>query len=196
MRQFWKVVVLSSALVTSIPLAAHAASFTFSGSLSGAEEAPTPNNSLSTGSFLATLNGEPEQWTFNYEVSFQNLTGFLRDGHIHFGDRAVSGPVVHPLDGVSALVAANVTNGTLVGDWTSAELPATVAPATVFNRFLDGQHYFNIHSAVFPGGESRGQIENPVQSAAAVPEPATALGLLVAGALGAAARRKKANQVT
>ncbi len=196
MRQFWTIVVLGSALVMSTPLAAHAASFTFSGSLSGAEEAPTPNNSPSTGSFLATLNGEPEAWIFNYEVSFQNLSGFLRDGHIHFGDRAVSGPVVHSLDGVRDLVATNVTSGTLVGDWTSADLPATVASATVFNRFLDGQHYFNIHSAVFPAGEIRGQIENPVQSAAAVPEPTTALGLLVAGAIGAAARRKKAKQVT
>lgn len=190
MRQFWTVAVLSSALVTSAPLAAQAASFTFSGPLSGAQEAPTPNGSPATGSFLATLTGEPEKWALSYQVSFQNFTGFFRDGHIHLGVRGVSGPVVHKLDGVDALVAANVTSGTLVGDWTSVELPATVTAATVFQRFLDGQYYFNAHSTRFPGGEIRGQIENPVS----VPEPAAVLGLLVVGAIGAATRRKRANQ--
>jgi hypothetical protein len=194
MRQFWTTAVLSSALIASAPLAAQAASFTFSGPLSGAQEIPVPNNSPATGSFLATLTGEAEQWTFNYEVSFQNFTGLFRDAHIHLGSRGVAGPVVHRLDGVASLATANVNSGTLVGDWTSAELPATVTPATVFQRFLDGQYYFNVHSTTFPAGEIRGQIENPVDSTA-VPEPATALGLFVAGAVGAAARRKKVKQV-
>ncbi|HEY9909213.1 MAG TPA: CHRD domain-containing protein [Thermosynechococcaceae cyanobacterium] len=194
MRQFWTIAALSSALVASAPLAAQAASFTFSGPLSGAQEAPAPNNSPATGSFLATLTGEPEQWTFNYQVSFQNLTGLFRDGHIHLGGRGVSGPVVHPLDGVPALVAARVNTGSLTGEWTSAEVPATATPAAVFQRFLAGQYYFNVHSTTFPGGEIRGQIENPTTSAA-VPEPVTTVGLLVAGAIGAAARRKKAKQV-
>ena len=195
MRRFLTVTALSSALMASASFAAQAASVNFSGLLSGAQEAPTPNTSPATGSYVATLIGEPEQWTFNYKVSFQDLTGSLRDGHIHFGSRGVAGPVVNPLDGIAALVATNVTSGSLVGDWTSAELPVTIAPATVFQRFLDGQYYFNVHSTTFPGGEIRGQINNPIASVA-VPEPATAIGLLVVGLLGAVARRKQVNQVT
>lgn len=190
MRQFWTVAMLSSALVASAPLAAQAASFTFTGPLSGSQETP-PNSSSATGSFVATLVGEPDQWAFNYQVAFQQLTGLFRDGHIHLGNRAVAGPVVHRLDGVTELVASNVSSGTITGNWTSAELPATVSAATVFQRFLNGQYYFNVHSTTFPGGEVRGQIENPVKS---VPEPTTALGLVVAGAIGVAMRRKKPSQ--
>ncbi|MCY7276050.1 MAG: CHRD domain-containing protein [Phormidesmis sp. CAN_BIN44] len=195
MRRSLTVTALSSALVASASLAAQAASVNFSGPLSGAQEAPTSNASPATGSYVATLVGEPEQWTFNYKVSFQNLTGSLRDGHIHLGSRGAAGPVVHSLDGIAAVVETNVTSGSLVGDWTSADLPATLAPATVFQRFLDGQYYFNVHSTIFPGGEIRGQIDNPTASVA-VPEPATAIGLLVAGVLGAVARRKQVSQVT
>lgn len=190
MQQFWTVAALSAAITVSAPLAAHATSFSFSGSLSGAQEAPAPNNSPATGTFNALLEGEPDNWTFKYEVSAANLTGLFRDGHIHLGGRGVAGPVVHPLDGVPELVAADVNNVTLTGDWTSAELPSALAPATVFQRFLDGQYYFNIHSTTFRAGEIRGQIEDPT----AVPEPSAALGLVAIGIAGAVLRRNKAKQ--
>lgn len=190
MRQFWTLAALTAATVISAPLAAHATSFSFSGPLSGAQEAPNPNDSPATGTFKGLLEGEKDNWTFKYEVAIADLTGLFRDGHIHLGAPKVSGPVVHRLDGVPSLVAANVNSGTIKGDWTSADLPSTVAPATVFQRFLDGQYYFNVHSTTFPGGEIRGQIEKPT----AVPEPGVALGLLTVGIAGAALRRSRAKR--
>jgi len=87
-------------------------------------------------------------------------------------------------------------SGQIVGDWTSSEVIALgVDPATVFNRLLDGQYYFNLHSNT-PGtnfqaaGESRGQIQGPVAvNAAGVPKPTTMLGVLAAGAVGSALRK-------
>lgn len=171
MKQLWAVAALSTALTALAPVAANAATFNFAGSLSGSQEVP-PVNSPATGFFEATLNGDPDNWTFNYKVTFADLTGGLILAHIHQGNRGTNGPVVHNLD--NAPLNQGVTSGTIVGDWTSAEVPAGTS-AAVFNRFLGNGYYFNLHSTTFRGGELRGQIEQ-------TPEPATVMGLaLVSG---------------
>ncbi|GET40058.1 CHRD domain-containing protein [Microseira wollei] len=182
MKQFWAVAALSTALTALAPVAANAATFNFAGPLSGLQEVP-PINSPATGSFEATLNGDPDNWTFNYKVTFADMSQSLILAHIHRGNRGENGPVVHDLD--NAPLNQGVTSGTIVGDWTSAELPAGVSAAAVFNRFLDNGYYFNLHSTTFRGGELRGQIER-------TPEPATVIGLaLVSGTILLLRRRDK-----
>lgn len=156
---------------------ADATIFSFSTPLSGAQEVP-PNNSLATGFATAILKGNPTNWLFEYTVTFSDLSGPLVLGHIHQGAIDVAGPVVHNLDSLPL----GVTSGTIVGNWSSTEVTDTVA---TFNGLLTGNFYFNLHSdtAEFRRpGEIRGQIDEPVTKS--VPEPASALSLLIFGLLG------------
>ncbi|MDX2242965.1 MAG: PEP-CTERM sorting domain-containing protein [Leptolyngbyaceae cyanobacterium bins.302] len=190
MNHLWTVSTLSAVLAIATPAPANAATFLFSGDINGAQQVP-PNSSPATGFFNATLEGTADSWKFLYEVTFSGLSGPLALAHIHLGDRGTTGPVVHDLDAPPL----GSTSGTITGDWLSSELPAGVAPATVFNRFLAEGYYFNLHSNTpdfpdyLPQGEIRGQV-------AAVPEPMTVAGVLVASALGVASRRKKKQKST
>lgn len=176
----WLTVSLFSLALTSLnPLVANAASIVFKGPLTGDQEVP-PKTTPAMGSYDATLDGDPNNWTFNYQVSFSDLQGLLQAGHIHFGDRGENGPVVHGLDNLPV----GTTSSTIIGDWASSELPAGVAPDLVYQRFVDGLYYFNLHSTVFPGGEIRGQIES-------VPEPASLMGLALVGGAGMLLRRRQ-----
>jgi CHRD domain len=186
MKRLWAVAGLSAALTALAPMTAEAATFSFTGPLSGLQEVP-PVSSNATGSFEAILNGDPDNWTFNYKVIFADLAGELILAHIHRENRGVNGPVVHNLD--NAPVNQGVTSGTIMGDWTSTELPAGVAAADVFNRFLANGYYFNLHSTVFRGGELRGQIENPVP--VGTPEPASLMGLALVSSAVLLLRRKQ-----
>jgi CHRD domain/PEP-CTERM motif len=190
MKPLWAVAALSTALTALTPVAAIAATFSFTGSLSGTQEVP-PNDSPATGSYQATLNGDPDNWSFNYDISFSDLTGDLVLAHIHLGNRGATGPVVHNLD--SPPLGAK--SGTITGNWLSTELAPGLAPATVFNRLLANGYYFNLHSDASDifrrGGEIRGQIENSVAAAATVPEPASTIGLLLAGSAVLSWRRRQ-----
>jgi hypothetical protein len=63
---------------------------------------------------------------------------------------------------------------------------AAGAEAALLGGFAAGTAYSNIHNAVFPGGEIRGQLQ-------AIPEPgAWALMILGFGAVGATLRRRRA----
>ncbi|MBM0741237.1 PEP-CTERM sorting domain-containing protein [Phormidium sp. CLA17] len=194
MNQFWTVALISTVFTSLFQVAANAATFSFSNPLSGSQQVP-PNASPATGFATSILNGEPTSWTFNYDLSFSGLSGPLALAHIHLAPAGQAGPVVHDLDAPPL----GSTSGKIVGDWTSTEVVAAgIDPVAVFNRFLDGQYYFNVHSNT-PGtnfraaGEIRGQIEDPVD-ASAVPEPSTMLGLLATGAVGSMLKRRREKQ--
>jgi len=196
MNRFWTVALLSTVFTSLSQVVANAATFSFSNPLSGSQQAP-PNVSTATGLATSILSGELDNWTFNYDIAFSDLSGPLALGHIHLAPAGQAGPVVQNLDSLPL----GSTSGQIVGDWTSSEVVALgVDPATVFNRLLDGQYYFNLHSNT-PGtnfqaaGEIRGQIQGPVAvNAAGVPEPTTMLGVLAAGAVGTALRKRRQKQ--
>lgn len=193
MKQLLALGLLSAATILS-PVAAEAATFNYSVPLEAKQEvAPNFSDSSAIANATGALVGDPMNWVFSYAVNYSGLQGLLADGHIHLGDRGKNGPVVHVLDNLPSLLGTQ--SGTIVGAWTSADVVAAgrTTPQNVFSSFLNGGYYFNLHSTIFRGGEVRGQIE-PLVEANAVPEPTTMAGVLIAGAVGAAVRRKKNRQ--
>ena len=120
--------------------------FTLSGSISGAQEVPA-NASTATGNFAGTYNNNTSQLTLN--LIFNNLTGGnATAAHVHSAAVGVNGPVIIPLSGFPAAASGSYTN-------------VFTMPAAQVANFLAGNTYINIHNAVFPGGEVRGQIAAP-----------------------------------
>jgi hypothetical protein len=111
----------------------------FSTTLTGAKEVP-PNDSDATGTAEVVYNDDTNKMTIT--VTYSGITP--SDAHIHKGAVGVPGPVVFPFDNlVSPMVLTNVT---LNADQ-EADLKA-------------GLYYVNIHSAEYPDGEIRGQLED------------------------------------
>lgn len=116
--------------------------------LDGSQEVPARATS---GNGTMDLVYNKELRTLSYTVRWNSLTGPVTIAHIH--GTAVRG-----------------TNAGILQDWSST-IPKAVAgtytgtvliDGVVFNEedLLLGRYYVNIHTATFPGGEIRGQIEN------------------------------------
>lgn len=124
----------------------------FTISMTGAQEAP-PNFSPAAGGGIASFDSIA--LTVSVNVFFVGLSSPATASHIHDGAAGVNGPVI-----VSFVPFTPVaTFGSIVGG------PLPFPPAYVAD-LLAGNTYFNIHNAVFPGGEIRGQL-------VPVPEPSS-----------------------
>jgi|SRR5882724_7576749 len=158
----------------------------FAARLSGYNEvhfiaAPTPalRGAISTparGSFRAEIDDNAKM--IHYELSYEGLAADITQSHIHFGQRHTVGGIVVWLcqtEGTPAPAAvaaltppcggprANTVTGTIT--------PAQVLTATgqgidagefdeVVGAIRAGAAYANVHSALFPPGEIRGQIHD------------------------------------
>lgn len=192
MKQLLTVGLVSAAFTVLPQVATEAATFGYSVPLEASQEvAPNFSDSKAEGMATGTLIGDLSNWVFSYKVQYSGLEAPLADGHLHLGDRGTNGPVVHFLDDIASF--RGTTEGTVVGDWTSEDVLAAglVTPDVVFNRFLAGGYYFNIHSAKFPGGEIRGQVEPLVES---VPEPSVVLGMLALGIAGVSGLKNRKSE--
>ena len=116
-----------------LPLAAQGV--TISADLNGANEVP-PNGSTATGE--ATFNYDPTTNLLSGSVTVTGMTA--TQAHLHLGPAGVNGPIVDPMTG-----GPDVWN-----------LTTTLSPALEILLLNEGL-YINVHSAPFPGGETRGQ---------------------------------------
>jgi hypothetical protein len=120
--------------------AAHAATTNEHADLAGSEEIPGPGASGGKGSADITVDDVAN--TVCYHLTYEGI-GKPTMAHIHTGAKGVAGPPAVNLD-----VAKNGDRGCVPAD-------ATVLAAI---RDDPGGHYVNIHTAEFPKGAIRGQL--------------------------------------
>lgn len=104
----------------------------------GSEVPPNPSAATATG----TLSVDTTTRAMTATVTTAGIAG--TDAHIHMGAVGVSGPIIFPLTQTAPGSGVWSTTATL----TDAQLTSLRA----------GDYYFNVHSAVYPAGEIRGQI--------------------------------------
>ena len=119
---------------------AAAETVTLKGDLKGANEVP-PNNSSASGTAEATFDTVTRRlaWTVNYT----GLTGPATGAHFHGpAESGRNAGIVLPFQGA---IASPITGSATLNEAQAADL-------------LAGRWYANIHTAIHPGGELRGQM--------------------------------------
>jgi hypothetical protein len=153
--------------------------------LNGYKEAAAPVSTTGSGTFKATINRDETE--INFELRFENLEGDVRQAHIHIGHPQGSGGIVLWLCQTAANPAPatspntpqcmsdpmNPRAGSVTGTLTKTDVLANTGNgiggagtdpdaewAEVLNLIRAGRTYANVHSAKFPPGEIRSQIDN------------------------------------
>lgn len=157
MRHVTMTVAAAAAVMLMSGATASAQTVRLTAVLSGAEETPNKVVTGATGTAEVFVNLAAR--TVRYEVDVFNLPSGVTGGHFHVGGIGVGGPVV-----VNLNPPANASNDfSLSGTLTSANLTARPDQGIrdwddFLQSLVGGQVYVNIHSAVNPGGETRGQL--------------------------------------
>ena len=163
-----------AAAALAVPISAHALVYQFNATINSSQEV-LPN--ATTGNGVATLFYDDKNTalttddSYDFSLSAFGLTGLLTGAHIHAPAAAgFNSPVVVPIN-VAPFVFFNTGTTVLIG-------ASDVAPpyASFLSQLQGSLAYVNLHTALFPGGEIRGQL---IQ-VAVIPEPTSAL-LLLAG---------------
>jgi hypothetical protein len=115
--------------------------------LTRAQENPLFSNLSSSGTGSVTV--DPATRKISGVIVTNGIIG--TQAHIHSGTPGVTGPVEIPLTGGPTI-------------WTIPE--GTVVTLDQLAKLNAGELYYNVHSARFPGGELRGQLNQQVRSAA------------------------------
>lgn len=143
--------------------------------LVGYQEVPAISTE-GNGTFKARIDRNGQQ--ISYRLTYADLEGAVLQAHIHIGQRGVNGQIVaflcsnlpNPPAGTPACPAAP---GTVEGIIEPADVQNTTNPppptagqgieAGAFNELVDAIKadvtYANVHSAKWPGGEIRAQLE-------------------------------------
>jgi hypothetical protein len=155
----------------------------FSEFLNGIKEAAAVVSTTGTGTFEATISDDETE--INYLLTFKDLEGDVRMAHIHIGHPQNSGGIVlwlcdsetnpSPSAMTPACTDADPNNpraGQVTGTLTEADVqslavngiagPTAMSPgefAEVIALIRAGRTYVNVHSAKFPPGEVRSQID-------------------------------------
>ena len=109
--------------------------------LSWENEVPPASGTTATGSAYVTLNQGQEEICFSITTS--GLSGPVLADHIHMGEAGENGGVVVNLGGaLSGCVSADADTIKAI-------------------RHNPEGYYINLHTALNPGGEVRGQLEKP-----------------------------------
>jgi hypothetical protein len=151
---------------------ASASIIVYTTTLLGSNEVPPTGSS---GMGFATVTLDTIANTLKVQESFSGLTGPAAAAHIHCcGPIGMNEPVAVPFTTFPTATSGTFIGTfdlTLAGTYTASFITAeggTVsgAEAALIAALASGQTYANIHTALYPGGEIRGQLS-------LAPEPAT-----------------------
>ena len=108
----------------------------------------------SEGSGVARLRSKDGN-ELRVRINFDDLTGDLIAAHLHLGAPGTNGPVIVDLEeGIrSRSVRITVDEDDLTGPLAGADF------LTFLNELAAGNVYINLHTAEFPAGEIRGQVD-------------------------------------
>ncbi|MEO5674710.1 MAG: CHRD domain-containing protein [Chitinophagales bacterium] len=144
MKKFFTILSLLIVVYGSASRGAHlSGNLTMSASLTGDQEAP-PVVTAAMGYSSFVLNAAMD--TLCIHATFTGLSGAVTGTHIHEGSVGVSGGVILDL---TASVNGNDLTATITG--------SNLALLSI-SKMLSGEYYLNVHTAVNPDGEIRGQI--------------------------------------
>jgi hypothetical protein len=145
--------------------------------LTGDQEVVTPPtppvDTDATGTGILTVNIAQDPVTLTFALTYRGIATNASMAHIHAGPRGENGGIIFflcadtPPEGVEVAPCPQ-PSATLSGTLTADDFLATDNPtlpvptfARAINAIRNGNTYFNVHSETYPGGEIRGQIENP-----------------------------------
>lgn len=157
MRPTTKSLIAAAALLLGVSAQAQAQTVRLTAVLSGGNEAPAAILTGATGTAEVFVNLATKD--VNYTIQIFNIPSGTTAGHFHVGSAGVAGPVV-----VDLAPPRNISNDyVLTGTATAASLrPNAERGIRDWDDFIQslvgGQTYLNIHTAVNPGGEIRGQL--------------------------------------
>ena len=158
-RRWMKPVLVTAGLLAFASANASAQSFTLTASLNGANEATQMANGINTGAFGdCTIVVDVGAQTVNYSVRVFNLPSGVSASHIHVGADKTSGPVV--VNFAPPVPASNdfgFTGVVKFSDFVLRPDQGIRSSEDMVQAILGGNSYCNVHSAVNPGGEIRGQ---------------------------------------
>lgn len=137
-------------------------------SLNGFQENPSI---VTTGTGTFDLRIDDAQQTITFELTYSGLEGgTVSAAHIHISSRADNGGVSAFFCGGSTKPAPCPQDGTVTGTITPADVVGPTAQGVGPGEFEKlvrairaGHTYANVHTARWPGGEIRGQINNDSQ---------------------------------
>ena len=144
--------------------------------LIGYQEVPAISTT-GTGEFHARISDDESSIT--YVLTYRDMESTVTQAHVHFGQRSVNGgisiwlcgnptppgvtPAITPPAGTPACppspatVQDTVTATDVVGPSAQGIAPGQLAE--LIRAIRAGVAYANVHTATFPGGEIRGQLE-------------------------------------
>jgi hypothetical protein len=148
----------------------------FSEFLNGLNEAAAVVSTTGNGTFRATISRDETE--INYQLTFKDLEGDVRQAHIHIGLPQNAGGIVlwlcdsdanpSPSASTPACNQADPLNnraGMVTGTLTAADVQAQAPNGIAAGEFAEvialiraGKTYANVHSVKFPPGEIRSQI--------------------------------------
>lgn len=130
--------------------------------LNGYEEVPTLSVA---GSGRFTLDLNPGGTSLSFSLTYSGLTGDATAAHIHLGKPAIAGGVIAALCGGTQPACPTGTSATITGTIDASHVVGPAAQGIDPGEFAEllaaiqaRATYVNVHTALFPPGEIRGQI--------------------------------------